>query len=38
MIDPLVSVVIAIGILSCIGILKISNKQCGGVHKKDKRK
>ena len=26
MIDPLVSAVIAIGILSCIGIWKISNK------------
>ena len=38
MIDPLVSAVIAIGIPSCIGIWKISNKQCGGEHKKDKRK
>jgi hypothetical protein len=38
MIDPLVSAVIAIGILSCIGIWKISNKQCGGEHKMDKRK
>ncbi|MEA3294264.1 MAG: hypothetical protein U9P81_04705 [Euryarchaeota archaeon] len=26
MIDPLVSAVIAIGILSCIGICKVSNK------------
>ncbi|NOR78220.1 MAG: hypothetical protein GQ523_07340 [Methanophagales archaeon] len=38
MIDPLVSAVIAIGILSGIGIWKISNKQCGGEHKMDKRK